>query len=387
MRIAINALFRFRPSGVANYICNLVYHLSKVDKENQYLVLANKASEAYFPIKQDNFKLVFCKESSSGAAARRIWEQFVLPRYIRSGKIDILHCPMNVLPVWPGCPTVVTIIDTQYFQNPRDFSFLRRNYLKFMMRLSLRRADGVITISKAVKDELSQCLAHANSKEVKVVHFGVDACFHVIPDAELIAQVKQKYGIKGRYVLFPGYPHYRKNIPRLIVAFKKASATIGEQHTLVIAGEMGADESDMQNIRQTINDHGLSDRVLFTGYVGGICLQDKTQADMALLMNGAALLAYPSLYEGFGLPVLEAMACGTPVLTSNIPVMHEVAGSAALLVNPYEVDDIAAGIRRCLTDESLRQELIASGLDRAKQFSWDKLARETIACYESILGK
>lgn len=387
MRIGINAIFRWKPTGVANYICNLVYHLSKVDHKNEYFVFTTKENKQYFPINQDNFKIIFCHLRSESPVYRRVWEQLALPGLIRSNGLDLLHCPMNVLPILSRCPAVLTIIDTQYFLNPEHFSFLRKNYLKYMMNVSMNRADGIITISEAVKKEISECFPKNNHREIKVMHFGLDPCFRVIDNAKLIDKIKRKYGIQGKYILFPGYPHYRKNIPRLIAAFKKVLDLIQEPYSLVIAGEMGTDESDIGNIKEAIDKYGMRDKVLFTGYVPGICIRGEKIQSMALLMNGADLLAYPSLYEGFGLPVLEAMACGLPVLASDIPVMKEVAGDAAIFVDPYKIDDMAQGIYQALTVDSLRRKIVLRGLERAKKFSWKTNASRTMEYYEEVFDR
>jgi glycosyltransferase involved in cell wall biosynthesis len=294
---------------------------------------------------------------------------------------------MNVLPILPGCPAVVTIIDTQYFQNPDHFSFLRKNYLRYMMQTSLNRADGIITISEAVKKEIGECFPQNNHREIKVMHLGLDPCFRVVDDAGLIAGMKRKHGIQGKYILFSGYPHYRKNIPRLIAAFKKVLDLLPEPYAFVITGEMGTDESDIGNIKEAIDRYGMRDKVIFTGYVPGIRIRGEKVHGMALLMNGADLLVYPSLYEGFGLPVLEAMACALPVLTSDIPVMREVTGNAAIFINPYKIDDIAQGIYRGLTDYSLRRKIVLQGLERAKKFNWKTNASRTLEYYEEVFGR
>lgn len=385
MRIGINALFRFKPTGVANYICNLVYHLSEVDRKNEYFIITAEENKQYLNIEQSNFKHIYCKLFLESPAYRRVWEQIVLPGLIGAHNIDLLHCPMNILPLFADCAKVVTLIDTQYFQNPDHFSFLRRNYLKHMMRMSLSKANGVITISEAVKEEVRKCLQNGDHRDVKVIHFGLDPCFRVIDDLDKIEGVKQKYGIKGKYMLFPGYPHYRKNIPRLIAAFKEVVDVLAEPLTFVIAGEMGTDDTDVEAIHHAIDTHALHSRVLFAGYVPGICLRGgEEELSMALLMNGAELMVYPSLYEGFGLPVLEAMACGTPALVSDIPVMREVAGDAAVFVNPYDVSDIARGLREGLTDAALRAEVTRKGLERSKDFRWVTHAEQTLDYYELV---
>ncbi len=388
MKIGINALFRWKPTGVANYICNLVYHLSRIDLKNDYVVFTTPDNRTYFPIKQRNFKLVWCNLNSGGPIHRRLWEQFSLPKLIRSHEIDLLHCPMNVLPLFSKSLRVVTLIDTQYFQNPDHFSFLRRNYLKWMMRQSFHKADGIITISETVKKEIGGCLGQQKDKEIRAIHLGLNPSFREIADDQLVANVKRRYGIEGKYILFVGYPHYRKNLPRLVAAFKKASDSLSEPYTLVIAGEMGTEDSDLGNIKQAIQEYGIKDRVLFPGYVPGVIVQGgEEELSMVLLMNGADLFVYPSLYEGFGLPMLESMACGTPVLASDIPGLREIGGEAAIYVNPYKIEDIAEGIYRGLTDDSLRNRIVLEGIERVKLFSWEKNAHKTLEYYEDLFDK
>jgi glycosyltransferase involved in cell wall biosynthesis len=173
----------------------------------------------------------------------------------------------------------------------------------------------------------------------------------------------------------------------LIAAFNKVSDSLPEPYTFVIAGQMGTEESDIGNIKEAIDRYGIRDKVLFTGYVPGICIRGEKELRMALLMNGADLLVYPSLYEGFGLPVLEAMACALPVLTSDIPVLREVAGDAAIFVNPYKIDDIAQGIYRGLTDDSLRRKIVLRGRERAKKFNWKDNASRTLEYYEDVFDR
>lgn len=385
MKIGINAVFRTKPTGVANYICNLVSHLGKVDPENEYFVYTTRQNQNYFPMNAPNVTQIHCSPKTEGPVTRRLWEQVLLPRSVKKLGIDILHCPMNVVPVMIGCPTVLTVIDTQYYQNPAQYTFLRRTYLMHMMKTSFRRADGVITISESVRNEILECF-DTGGKEIRVVHFGLDPCFRKTDDQVLIDAAKKKYGIDGQFLMFPGYPHYRKNLPRLIMAFAKVRESLPEPYTLVIAGEMGREQSPIDEMNTIIKEHGIEGKVHFTGYVPGICLPEQEVPDMALLTNGAQLLVYPSMYEGFGLPVLEAMACETPVLAGDIPVSKEVGGEAVILVDPYSVDNIADGIYRGITDQALRQKLTAIGLERARMFTWDNNALETLQYYKEILG-
>ncbi|HNT36321.1 MAG TPA: glycosyltransferase family 1 protein [bacterium] len=385
MRIAINAVFRWKPSGVANYICNLVRYLSRIDTENEYLIFTTPQNESYFPTDVPNFRQIHCASQTDSPIYRRLWEQVVLPGVLKKSHMDVLHCPMNVLPLRVSCSTVLTIIDTQYFQNPDHFTFLRRTYLKHSMLRSFKKADALITISESVKQEILGCFPVLD-KKIQVVHFGLDPCFRRVEDERAIVQMRKRYGIQHKYLLFPGYPHYRKNLPRLVRAFGAIRSRLLEPHILVIAGEMGTEETNVAEINRAIEEQSLKEHVLFTGYVPGICLQDN-ESSMALLMSGASLLVYPSLYEGFGLPVLEAMACGTPVLASDLPISHEVAGDAAIFVNPYQIEDIARGVEQGVNDEALRKQLVAGGYERAGLFTWENNARMTLQCYREVVER
>ncbi len=387
MNIGINALFRWAPTGVANYICNLVCSLAEIDQVHQYYVFVHESNKKYFPVQNPNFHFVTCDVDVNSPTRRRIWEQTALPRLVRKLRIDVLHCPMNILPVANGCRSVVTIIDTQHFQYPQFVSFFRRVYHKWLVRLSARRADSVITISHSVRKEIE---AHIGCKRgIRVIHLGVDRSFRVIHSDEAIAEAKKHYRIPHKYILFVGYPHFRKNIPRLVEAFGAVRRRLSEPYSLVLAGDMNSPvESDAENIRRIVRELDLSKEVLFTNYIPGDMDGGSQHAGMddlmPRLMTGAEVIAYPSLYEGFGLPVLEAMACGTPVLASDIPVMEEVAGDAALLVDPYRVDAIADGLSRLLTDDTLRKQLVEKGFRRVRSFSWEENARQTLKCYEQV---
>ncbi len=386
MKIGINALFRGNPTGVPNYICSLVHHLAEIDSKNEYVVLTTPQNMKYFRDDAENLTRLPCAAASENPAYRRLWEQFVLPAVVRGQKFDVLHCPMNVIPLAPGCPTVLTIIDMQYFMNPQDFTFLRRTYLKYMMRASWKRAQAALTISGAVRDEVHKFF-DSNNKEIQVIHFGVSSYFRVIDDGNIIDDIKKKYGITGKYIIFPGYPHYRKNLPRLVRAFAQALPSLPEPYSLILAGDRGTFESDSPNIDQAVSECKIEDHVIFTGHIPIGIGPQTSEIDMAALLNGADLLVFPSLYEGFGLPVIEAMACGTPVMAGAIPALEEVAGDAAIYVDPHDQDDIARAISRALTDVELRGRLISLGLERAKEFTWQNNARKTLKCYEEVVEK
>lgn len=377
MKIGINAIFRWGHTGVGNYICNLVSSLSEIDRDNDYYIFVHDSNKKYFSIEQRNFHFINCKINTDSPVHFRLWEQVTLPRMAKYYCLNILHCPMNILPMFLHCRSVLTIIDTLHFQHPDTLSLLRRNYNKLFIRSSYKRADAVITISQVVKEEINRFLGKPK-KTLRVTPLGVDRSFRKIEDRCAIEKIKRHYHICHEYILFVGYPHSRKNIPRLLSAFEQILHRLPKPYVLVLAGDFSKqDDSDVKNIQQTIDRLGLWDKVVFTGYV--------PQEMMPLLINGAELLAFPSIYEGFGLPTLEAMACETPVLASDIPVFRETIGEAGHLVDPYSIEEIADGLYRLLMDRELRKKMVHRGIEKAELFRWEKTAQLTLECYQDLL--
>lgn len=376
MRIGINALFRGKPTGVANYIIHLVQNLQELDRSNQYYIFLTRANRGYFSLYRENFHPVLCPEQTAIPTVRRLWEQTLFPLLVHRYRIDLLHCPVNVLPLWAGrWRTAVTILDCQYLHASARHGFLRRRFNTLFMRASYRRADLVMTISNCMKEEIVGYFGGDGAK-VAVTHLG-HAFGPVAPcPGHPLAQC---LGLGRPYLLFVGFPNHRKNLPGLIRAFALAQERLSERYDLVLCGDIGTKtESDYPAIRSTIAETGLKERVRLIGYLENEELRD--------LMAGARAFVLPSLYEGFGLPVVEAMACGTPVLVSDLPVFREIAGDAALYVDPHDREDMASGICRLLSDPGLRAELSIRGSARAAAFTWQETARKTHHCYRLAAG-
>ena len=303
------------------------------------------------------------------AAARVAWEQLAQPGALRRIGADLVHGPVFVAPLFAPCPAVVTIHDLSFIRFPDLFRPANRLYLTALTRLSARRARRLIAVSKHAAAESARLLS-VSPERIDVIYHGVDPAFRPLP-ADEVAAFRQRRRLPERFAFFVGTLEPRKNLARLVEAFARArDARIG----LVLAGGKGwlYDE-----LFARVEACGLSDQVIFPGYV--------TNEELPLWYNAATLLAYPSVYEGFGLPVLEAQACGTPVLTSNLSSLPEAAGGAAVMVDPYDVEALADGLNRLLTDESLRNDLRAAGLARAGQFTWSRAAQETARTYRRAL--
>ncbi|MCU0493532.1 MAG: glycosyltransferase family 4 protein, partial [Chloroflexaceae bacterium] len=279
---------------------------------------------------------------------------------------------------------VVTIHDLGYLAFPQAHTARRRMELHLTTRWSAHAASQVIAISQATKDDLVHHYS-VNPDKVSVVHHGLSPQFHPVEDPAVRAAVQRRYGISSPYLLYVGTVQPRKNLARLLAAFGQLLAIgdlrseIGDQGTnltLVIAGKKGwlTEEIEGQAARA-----GLGQRVHFTGYVA--------DDDLPALLSGALAFVFPSLYEGFGMPVLEAMACGTPVLTSTTTSLPEVAADAALLVDPTDTDAIARGLARLVAEPALRSELRQRGLARAAQFTWARCAAETLAVLRDVASR
>ena len=302
-------------------------------------------------------------------------EQWRIPLAVARARADLLHEPHYVLPPLTRCRTVVTIHDCIHLRFPEYLpSRAAYFYARAMIRLAARKANRVLTVSEASKRDILHYTGVAPEK-VAVVYNGLDARFAAVPDAAAIDRVQQRFQLDHPFVLYVGNIKPHKNLERLIAAFSMARPDGPDGLKLVVIGD---ETSNYPSVRQAVHRHRLDKHVRFFGF--------QPAATLVVFYRLARAFVFPSLYEGFGLPPLEAMANETPVVTSNVSSLPEVAGDAALLVDPYDVASIAGGIRRAVNDEPLRQALIARGRERARQFSWAKSAADTLAAYRHVLG-
>lgn len=302
----------------------------------------------------------------------RLWTQARLSWEMWHRPPDVLFVPAHVLPAIHPPRSIVTIHDLGYLAFPEAHTAARRLDLHLTTRWNTRTAHRIIAVSHATRDDLITHYGVVPAK-IRVVHHGVSPHFRPISNAATLAEVRNRYALPRRYVLYIGTLQPRKNIVRLIDAFAQvvqqepASTPVDNALHLVLAGKRGWLSDPIE--RRATEQH-IAGRVHMVGYVN--------DGDLPALLSGALVFAFPSLAEGFGMPVLEAMACGTPVLTSTTTSLPEVAGDAALLVNPHDTGAIAEGLARLATDATLRETLREGGLARAGQFTWERCARETL---------
>jgi glycosyltransferase involved in cell wall biosynthesis len=354
----------YRSAGVHQYIYHLLRNLGRIDDGLRYTILLGEGilpADISLPKRRSRWP-------TSRAGVRIVWEQVVQPWVLHQLRADIVHGPLLVVPLLAPCPAVVTIHDLSFIRFPDLFQPAKRLYLTVMTRLSAQRARRLIAVSAHTATESVQLL-HVPRERIDVIYHGVDPAFRPLPDGE-VAAFRQRVGLPDRFVLCVGTLEPRKNHTRLVEAFARIR---DRQVKLVIVGGKGWLYDELLARVETL---GLSDDVIFPGYV--------SNEELPLWYNAAVAFTYPSLYEGFGIPVTEAQACGAPVLTSNVSSLPEAAGDAALMVDPFDVEAIAAGLNQLLSDEQLRQDLRERGLAHASRFTWARTAQETAQVYRRI---
>jgi glycosyltransferase involved in cell wall biosynthesis len=304
-------------------------------------------------------------------------QQWAIPRLLRHLRADLYHSPYYLMPYRPGMPTVVTVYDLIPLLFPQHASPMARLLFRWTTAMALRTAAHVITISQVTRRDLL-AFYRLPPEKVMAIPLAADPCFYYPQPLAEVERVRRKYTLPEGYILYIGINKPHKNLKTLIGAWAQVRDSQFATHNwhLVIAGVW---DSRYPEPRQRVEELGLENAVRFLGPV--------LEKDLPGLYAGAILFVFPSLYEGFGLPVLEAMACGTPVICSNTSSLPEITGEAALLVDPLEVDALASAIDRVLSAKTLRKELRDKGLSQVGNFSWRKTARETLKWYRVILER
>ncbi|MBM3777041.1 MAG: glycosyltransferase family 4 protein [Acidimicrobiia bacterium] len=370
MRVAIDAR-KLHDFGIGTYIRNLLRHLARADRETEYVLLCLEQDMPVARQLGENFRAV--REPSPNYSLR---EQIHVPWVLWREKPDVFHAPHYVLPPAVPCRSVVTIHDCihlrfpQYLPNRAAWLYARAS-----MWSAIRRADRVLTVSEASKQDLLRYFGVRPDKVV-VTYNALDERFGRTMDEEAIGRVRERYQLHHPFVLYVGTVKPHKNLVRLIDAFEGLRREGFSDLKLLIIGD---EISKYPALRHAVHQHKLHKHVRFLGF--------QSDDTLAVLYKLAAAFVFPSLYEGFGLPPLEAMAYGTPVVTSNVSSLPEVAGDAAVLVDPYDAIDIRDGIRRVLTDQALRDTLREKGFARARAFSWVRSVDQTLAIYRDVANR
>ena len=354
-----------KAGGPETYDTCLARGLAGIDASNDYTIYCTTPNAVNsFAVQQSNFRYKTLTPSS-----RWISIPLSLPLELIRKPVDLFHATYVPPPFFPG-KLIFTLLDLSPFSNPELYPPAIRMRLQFLLKTAVKRAQWVVSISEFSKQCLLERFGFPEERAV-VTHLGVDPRCKVIEDRELVKHKLAHYGVTGPYAVYIGRLQARKNINRLLEAFHRAKQDGKIPHKLVFVGRRSWEANE---IFETVKRLNLEEHLIHTDYVPA--------DDLVYFYNGADALLYPSIFEGFGIPVIEAMACGTPVLTSNTTSLPEVAGNAAVLVDPLSVDAIADGIHDILTDETLRGRLRRDGLERASEFSWQKTAEKTLQVYK-----
>ena len=370
MRVAIDAR-KLHDFGIGTYTRNLLRYLARIDHDTEYVLLCQKPDLGVAEQLAPNFRTVL--EPSPNYSVR---EQVHVPWLLRRVRPDVFHAPHYVLPPATRCRSVVTIHDCihmmfpQYLPNRAAYA-----YAKASMWSAARRSSLILTVSEASKRDILHFF-NVRPEKIVVVYNAIDERFRMTPAEEDVARVRERYQLDHGFVLYAGTIKPHKNLVRLIEAFAELRRRGFDELKLLIIGD---EISKLPALRRAVHKHRLHKHVRFLGF-----LPDET---LAILYRLAAVFVFPSLYEGFGLPPLEAMASGTPVVTSNVSSLPEVAGDAAVLVDPYDVESIVDGVRRVLTDPALANELRARGIERAREFSWTRSITRTRELYQRVADR
>ncbi len=361
MRIGIDASRATRPqrTGTEGYSLRLIQALLALDQRNDYTLYFNQAPASGLLDQGPR-----CRHRVMPFP--RLWTHLRLSAELALHPPDLLLVPAHVLPLLHPRRSVVTVHDLGYLREPQAHRPLDRLYLDLSNRYHVRAATRLLAISQATKDDLVSRYG-VRPERVSVTYLAAGDDMRPVEDAAKVAAAKSRCGIAGDYLLYVGTLQPRKNLPRLVQAFAPVAAQQPALQ-LVLAGKKGWMYGE---IFAQVRRLGLESRVVFTGYVAA--------DDLPVLYSGALAFVFPSLYEGFGMPVLEAMACGAPVVASNTSSLPEVAGDAALLVDPMDLAALSAALSRIAGDPALRSDLRARGLVQAARFSWERCARETLA--------
>ena len=373
MKIGIDATaLPPKPVGAGNYIIELIRALHALEYPHELVIFAQEHGQRLIDVPaRAGFEWVSLPNLQP--ARRLIWEQTGFPNLLREQSIDLLHSLHYTRPLRLPCRSVVTFHDMTFFLFPQLHTRPKRIFFPWMIRYSARTANALIADSESTRQDAIRILGIAPER-ICTVPLGVSPKFHPVQDPTLRQAVRVRYQLPENFLLFVGLVEPRKNLPLLLKAYQQV-IQLGHSVPLVIVGRKGW---MYQQVMALIADLGLSDHIHLTGYV--------PPEDLPIVYNLADLFIYPSLYEGFGLPPLEALACGAPVITTAVSSMPEHVGQAGLLVPPGDENALTQAIVRLLTDQELKSRLSRLGPRQAAQFTWTRTARQTLQVYENVLS-
>jgi glycosyltransferase involved in cell wall biosynthesis len=374
MRIGVDATaLPAQPVGAGYYILHLVRAFSQTDYGFEVIVFCHRQGLNLLGLAKSTH-MKFIEVPDYTPAQRLLWEQTLFPACIRRAGVDLLHSLHYTKPLFSPTRSVVTFHDMTFFLYPGLHTRLKRLFFPAAIRASAKQADALIAVSESTRRDSIRIL-NISPEKITTTVLGVEPIFRPITDERLLQAIREKYKLPQRFLLYVGLVEPRKNLPLLIRAFKRLLDG-GLEHSLVIVGRLGW---GYEGVFRLIEECNLKDRVTFTGYID--------RQELPFIYNSAEVFVYPTLYEGFGLPVLEAMACGTPVVTTDIASLPEIVGEAGLLTPVSDEVNLGKNIMNILENPELRQRLSMAGCERAAGFTWERTARETAQVYKRTLGE
>lgn len=373
MKIGIEAqrIFRKKKHGMDMVALELIKQLQKIDDNNEYFIFVNDTEDiSALPLKE-NFNVIKVKQS-----LYPIWEQFYLPQAINQFNIDLLHFTSNTAPISINKPLVLTLHDIIYlekwnFTQGTSYQITGNLYRRWNVPKVVKKANHIITVSDFEKNRISEYFKLASS-QISTVYNGVGAHFKRITDKEVLNKCKEKYQLPENYIFFLGNTDPKKNVIGVLKALSILKKNNRLNSKLLM---LDIDRNFLSSLMKQINDETLLEDIVFCGYV--------PNSDLPAIYSQANIFLYPSLRESFGIPLLEAMACGIPVITSNTSSMPEVAANAAVYVDPFNENEIADAIFNLENDKQKQSELIANGINRVNAFTWQNNAKHTIDIYKN----
>jgi glycosyltransferase involved in cell wall biosynthesis len=372
MHIAINAHIlahtnSFRSAGVSNYIEAVLKHLGKIDRKNRYTVYTTRGIDQRALGLPSNFQVRPSRFPTINPRVRIPWEQMLAPALLKLNGAQVFHGPLNVAPMFCPVPSVITIHDLAFLSFPQTFRRVNRTYLTWATKVSAKRASRILAVSQATKDEIIRLL-DIPAEKIIVTHDACEPRF-TPQDPAVIEQFRVRAGLPERFILFVSTLEPRKNVPTLLEAYARIAKETDVP--LIIGGGKGWLYDSIFAKAEELN---LGDKVRFAGFIPG--------EDLPLWYAAATAFIMPSLYEGFGMPLLEAMACGTPVITTTSSSLPEVVGDAGITVPPTDAEAMGEAMLRVIRDRDLQADMRARGLVQATRFSWEKTAELTLQAYQ-----
>jgi glycosyltransferase involved in cell wall biosynthesis len=359
----------YRQAGVSRFTEQLIRALQDRDTSARYSVFVNDTARGGFS-DSTNMRFRYTRLPAARPLVRIVWEQTVLPAL--AARLDVLHCPVNVLPLATRCPAVLTIHDLTFLRYPERFRTERQRYLAVLTKMSAQRARWITADSANTKADVVDML-HVPPERIEVVYPGLEGDrFRPLPPEQL-AEFRRRKGLPEEFILYVGTLEPRKNVERLVQAYSLLRRGGLDRWPLVVAGGRGW---MFDHIFAEVERNGLVDHVIFPGYVDA--------EELPEWYGAATVFVYPSLYEGFGLPALEAMACGTPVVVSNASSLPEVVGEAGLQVDPHRPDELAETLAEVLQSKDKREQMAAAGLRQAASFTWARSADQLMSIYRRV---